>query len=204
MPNKPKVIVFDIGGVLLNWKILIPTIAQTLKISPDQFHEELKNNLSDLELGKRHQDEFWKYLCEKYDYKGDFIDLKTTWIEKQPIIKSGWELLKKVKENGYRVTCCTNNWIGTVERQIQILPDFLIFEDIINSAYEGVKKPDAEIYKIVEDKTGEKGENLLLIDDLKENCDGAEKLGWQVFQYDYITNDGENSAVEISQILDIN
>jgi FMN phosphatase YigB (HAD superfamily) len=201
MPETPKIIVFDIGGVLLDWKALIPVIADKLKITLDQFHSELQKPLKDLELGKKHQDEFWKYLCDKYNYGGEYQDLKKIWIEEQPLIDSGWSVLKESIESGYKVACCTNNWIGTLERQVEIIPDFSLFKIVINSAYEGARKPDEEIYRIVESSVGEKGKDVLLIDDSEENCKGAEKLGWETFQFDCTINKGMGSARAVLDLL---
>lgn len=201
MPEAPKIIVFDIGGVLLDWKALIPVIADKLKITVDQFHQELQVSLENLELGKSHQDYFWKYLCDKYSYKGNFQELKKIWIEEQPLIDSGWSLLKETINMGYKVACCTNNWIGTLERQVEIIPDFSLFKIVINSAYEGARKPDEKIYRIVESRVGEKGNDILLIDDLEENCKGAEKLGWETFQFDCTINKGMGSARALLDLL---
>lgn len=202
--NKPKVIVFDIGGVLLNWKAVIPEVSQILNITPETFFDELQTHLKKLEIANTHQNDFWLYLTDKYNNSIDSDLLKKTWIEKQTRIESAWDLLKKVKASGYRVVCCTNNWKDTVEKQLELHPDFSLFEFILNSADVGVRKPDGEIYKIVEEKVGESGKDMFLIDDLKSNCEGAEKIGWQTFIFDSETDNGSKDAEIIAEMLEIN
>lgn len=199
--HKPKIIVFDIGGVLLNWKVAIPKIAQMLNVTNEIFFDELQKHLKNLELGKDHQNDFWEYLVEKYNSSLEPNFLKKTWIEEQIPIEPGWDLLRKTKKSGYRVVCCTNNWKDTVERQVKLHSDFSLFEFILNSADVGTRKPDERIYLLVEEKVGEKGQDIFFIDDSKENCEGAEKIGWQTFQFDCETDGGAKDAEEISNKL---
>ena len=102
------------------------------------------------------------------------------------------------------MVCCTNNWKDTVKRQIELHPDFSIFEFILNSADVGVRKPNEKIYRIVEDILGEREKDIFLIDDLKENCKGAEKLGWQTFQFDCNKDYGKTDSLNILNILGLN
>lgn len=87
--QKPKVIVFDIGGVLLNWRVDLVTIANILKITPEEIHNTLKIYLKDLELGKLSAEDFWKHVANKYNYTGNPYDLKKSWVEGQLPIESG-------------------------------------------------------------------------------------------------------------------
>lgn len=204
LTNKPKVIVFDIGGVLLNWKAVVREISNLLKITEDSFYENLYNNFIDLDLGKKHQDEFWNFLTQKFNPNIEPTLLKKIWIEKQQKIDFAWLLLKDIRKMGYRAVCCTNNWKETIEKQLELHPDFSLFEFILNSADVGIRKPNEEIYKIVEEKVGESGKDMFLIDDLKSNCEGAEKIGWQTFIFDSETDNGSKDAEIIAEMLEIN
>lgn len=199
--NKPKLIVFDIGGVLLNWKIVIPKISNLLNITPESFFQELQLHLKNLELAKTHQIDFWKHLAKKYNPSVNPDLLQKTWIESQTRLEPSWDLLKKAKESGYRVVCCTNNWEGTVKRQAELDPDFSLFEFIVDSSEVRVKKPDKRIYRLVEKMVGEKGKDIFFIDDSRENCEGAENLGWQTFLFDSETDNGSKDADKILELL---
>ena len=201
LSKKPKIIVFDIGGVLLNWKVVIPIISQLLNITQEIFFKELELHLKNLELAKTPQIDFWEYLAEKFNTSIDPDLLKKTWIEGQMRLEPSWNLLKKAKESGYRVGCCTNNWKDTVKKQLELHPDFSLFEFIVDSAEVGVKKPDERIYRIVEEKAGESGHNIYFIDDLRENCEAAENLGWQTFLFDSETDNGSKDADKLSELL---
>lgn len=201
--KKPKIIIFDIGGVLLSWRDVIPKVAKLLNISDQTFIQELHSHNFDIDLGKIHQDIFWKYLSEKYKTEVTQEDLKKTWIEEQPPIRAGWELLKDIKNAGYRVACCTNNWKGTVKRQMEIYPDFSLFEFVLNSADVGTRKPDEKIYKIIEDGLQLKGSDIFFIDDMEENCETAKRMGWQTYIFDNTESEGYRDSNEIKKILGI-
>ena len=203
LEKKPKIVVFDVGGVLLNWKAAVPKISNLLNISDEKMYEELWSHNVDMDLGKTHQDNFWKYLSEKYNPDVKPMFLKKTWIEEQLRIESGWNLLKKVKKAGFMTICLTNNWKDTLERQMEIHPDFLLFNRIFNSAYLGVRKPNEDIYKIIENEIGHKGKDIFFIDDVKENCEGAEKLEWQTFQFDCSKSGGVKDSEKIKKLLNI-
>jgi len=57
---------------------------------------------------------------------------------------------------------------------------FEIFDYTFDSTEIGIVKPEAEYFKFVEEKTGFKGPEILLIDDSMENLEGAKKCGWQI------------------------
>lgn len=201
--HKPKLVIFDVGGVVLNWKDVVPKLAELLNLPQEKLYEELWSHNVEMDVGKTHQDDFWKYLSEKYNAEIAPTLLKKIWIEEQPRIEAGWELLKKAKNAGYMTVCCTNNWKDTLERQIEMHKEFSLFDKIFNSAYMGVRKPNEEIYKIIEKELGYGGKDIFFIDDVKENCEGAEKLGWQTYLFDCFDNEGKYDSTKIREILDL-
>lgn len=200
LQKKPKVIVFDIGGVLLDWKEGLKSTASLLKITPEEIHKMLQMYLEDLELGKISEEDFWKNVANEYKYTGNSHELAKVWIEGQPLIESGWSLLRKLKNN-YRLSACTNNWLGVVENQIKDINDFRFFEIIIDSSQEKVRKPDNRMFRIVEERLNEHGSNIFLIDDSHGNCEAAKQFGWQVFEFDPTAKGGETSCDSISKLL---
>ena len=62
--------------------------------------------------------------------------------------------------------------------------DFNVFDIFINSAVEGVKKPDSKIFLLACEKLNVKPEECLFMDDSSENVDAAKKLGMQTIWWD--------------------
>lgn len=198
--TKPKVIVFDLGGVVIDWRAGLNTAANLVKINPNELHDFLQTYLADLELGKMSEEDFWKIVADKYNFKGHSHDLANAWVNGQTRIEPSWELVKDLKDS-YRLVACTNNWLGVVENQVKNIPEFMYFETIIDSSQEKVKKPDPKMYTLVEERIYEKGNDIFFIDDSQRNIAGAKQHGWQVYLFDMAQDRGQKCAEEIRKLL---
>ncbi|GIW69634.1 MAG: haloacid dehalogenase [Patescibacteria group bacterium] len=196
----PKVIVFDVGGVLLNWRTGLNAISLLLNSPPEDVYMYLIDHLRDLELGHIDGETFWKHVAEDYKYKYSPKNLAECWITERGRLSESWKLLKDLSSL-YRLAVCTNLWSGMFDVIRKGNPDVDLFETVVDSSQVGVVKPDPKMYKIVEERTGSSGKELFLIDDSKENCDGAEKCGWQSYKFMLGEDSGKASCDEIRKIL---
>lgn len=62
--------------------------------------------------------------------------------------------------------------------------DFSIFDLFINSAEEGVRKPDPKIFLLACERLNVKPEEVIFTDDNIENINGAKEMGIQAFLYE--------------------
>jgi putative hydrolase of the HAD superfamily len=84
----------------------------------------------------------------------------------------------RIREEGLRVGALTNNWIGADgahapggdERGIT-------FDVVVESAVEGIRKPDPAIYELVLDRLGVAAEHTVYLDDLGPNLKPARAMG---------------------------
>ena len=105
--------------------------------------------------------------------------------------------LLALRDKGYRLFLLSNtidiHWDYCVEHLFPLelaagdgqykkygVEDF--FENVFLSQRIHLSKPDAKIYQAVIDNTGIIPNETFFIDDLKENCEAAEKLGIHTFQ----------------------
>ncbi len=196
----PKVIVFDVGGVLLNWRTGLNAISLLLNTPPEDVYMYLIDRLRDLELGRLKGETFWKHMAKEYEYKYNSKNLAECWITDRGHLSESWKLLKDLSSL-YRLAVCTNLWSGMFDVIRQGNPDVDLFETVVDSSQVGVVKPDPKMYKIVEERTDASGKELFLIDDSKENCDGAEKCGWQSYRFSLGEDSGKSSCDELRKIL---
>ena len=97
-------------------------------------------------------------------------------------------LLKEVKNRGYRVLALTN-WSAETFPIALAKYDFLqLFEGIVVSGEVKTIKPDVRIFKILLDKYSIKAEESVFIDDNKENVEAAASLGFNAIRFDNIDN----------------
>mmetsp|Transcript_375 Transcript_375/g.425 ORF Transcript_375/g.425 Transcript_375/m.425 type:complete len:546 (+) Transcript_375:177-1814(+) len=86
---------------------------------------------------------------------------------------------------GYKVVAVTNNWKlddGKDSSSTHRLQSF--FDDIIESAVVGVRKPDARMYQLATDRLGVRPEEIVFLDDIGTNLKAASAFGWSTIKVD--------------------
>ncbi|MCF6473225.1 HAD family phosphatase [Nonomuraea sp. MG754425] len=91
--------------------------------------------------------------------------------------------LRRVRERGLFVGMLSNMPPAWEEHWRRMVPPQGVFDDVVNSAQVGCRKPDPEIYELAARRAGVPAEECVLIDDLAKNCDGARAAGWQAILF---------------------
>jgi putative hydrolase of the HAD superfamily len=81
-----------------------------------------------------------------------------------------------LKARGIRLAILTNNVREWQPRWMPLLPEGL-FELIVDSGFEGVRKPEPEIYERTLSRLGLRAEECAFVDDLEINVVAARELG---------------------------
>lgn len=68
-------------------------------------------------------------------------------------------------------------------RQKGLLPN-IAWEVVVDSSEVGFCKPNSEIYELAQDRAGVKPEEILFVDNTRENIEAAKRLGWQAVLYE--------------------
>lgn len=163
-----EAVILDFGGVVFRNKEDYEGPRGSLNVNPDTWHKAglglVEDEVAFNEMAKNHgvtADEIKKWLFSKREPNQELIDLIS---RLKPGIK----------------TAVLNNGLKTLFREFIAkyeLEDK--FDVLMNSAEEGVKKPDPEIYRRVCEQLGVDPENCLLVDDDQKNIDGAKELGME-------------------------
>jgi putative hydrolase of the HAD superfamily len=85
--------------------------------------------------------------------------------------------LRDVRERGYKLAICTNNVREWAPRWQAMVPVQELFDVVVDSAFVGARKPEPEIYRVTLERLGVPADAALLIDDVQDNCAGAQALG---------------------------
>ena len=99
------------------------------------------------------------------------------------------ELLKLCKEQ-YKVACITNNvkagrgpgMSSNDDKASKVSKVMALFDDVIESSVEGIRKPNPEIYKLACQRISVEPEKCLFIDDLGINLKPAKELGMKTIK----------------------
>lgn len=94
------------------------------------------------------------------------------------------QALGAIRASGTATACLSNtndrHWEALLE-----LPSFAAIEHRHASHLLGLEKPGREIYDAFERETATRGEEILFLDDLEENCASARAAGWSAVRIDH-------------------
>ena len=106
-------------------------------------------------------------------------------------------LMHELMDSGLKMAMLTNNVHEWEPLWRSMLPVDEIFEEIVDSAFVGCRKPEAQIYELTLERIGMPAGACLFIDDLQVNCGGAEAVGMKAVQF----RDNEQAIGEIRAAL---
>ncbi|MBI2663623.1 HAD family phosphatase [Candidatus Woesearchaeota archaeon] len=185
-----KVIIFDIGGVLINVnkELRCEKLQKYSKLSKKEIHGivfDKKNGLSNkFNEGKMSSYKFYESLCNKVDSKISYEKFKSLWNIAEITDKKINNLILKLKKNDYRLIILSNindlhfNYISKKYKNL-----IKNFDDFILSYKIGVRKPNDGIYKEAIKLSGCDPSQIVFIDDEKSNVMAAQKLGINIIQF---------------------
>lgn len=180
-----EAIVFDWGGVLIEFPPpkVYEYCAKVLDVPFDSLSRAAEKFDRDFQKGSITEDRFWELICKEVDAE-------------KPKIKSLWKkafryayepredvfsLASSLHKKGYKVALLSNTEAPAAEFFFERKYDFL--DAVVLSCHEGMRKPDRRIYEIVLGRLEVKPEQAVLVDDRKENLDGAGKVGMKAILF---------------------
>jgi len=107
------------------------------------------------------------------------------------------ELMRELKEAGYRMAMLTNNVREWEPLWRTMLPVDEIFETVVDSGFVGCRKPESRIYALTLERIGMPAGSCLFVDDVEVNCEGARRAGMRAVHF----RDNEQAIAEIRAML---
>ena len=176
-------IVFDLGGVLVDWQPRY--VYETVFDDADELEYFLKEVCNGqwmgLTDGGGHAwDSAAAELAARFPQYREAIALfRPRWQEMlRGEIAATAALLQRLKEQGHRLLALTNWAADTWDESVARLPSLALFEGVLVSGKEGVRKPDAAIFRLLCDRYGIDPARSIFIDDNRTNVDAAAQLGF--------------------------
>lgn len=175
-----KAVIFDWGGVLIEepGKGIREYCASKYGVSYEAFSESLKPFMPLLNTGKISEDVLWPkigHVLKKPAPKTPSLwgeAFRAVYTPKEEV----WELVKTVRQNGYKTGFLSNTELASVE-YFKEKNYSKLFDATIFSCIEGFSKPSPEIYKIALKKLKIKPEEGIFIDDRDDYIEGAKVVG---------------------------
>ncbi len=191
MKRKDKIhsIVFDLGGVLIDWN---PRHLYRKIFHDESTMEEFLATVCTPDWNEE-QDAGRPLAVATSERIATFPEFRTEieafygrWEEMlNGPIGPTLELVQQVMEAGKWGLYALTNWSAETFPIARQKYDFLkLFEDIIVSGEEKCRKPDPRIYRILINRTGLDPSTSLFIDDSLRNIQAAERLGFQTIHFE--------------------
>ena len=175
-----KNIIFDMGGVLIDYNPEKTLYSLFDKETADILLKEIfRNNVwADKDRGIITPDEI---MAQKKSVIPAVVYEKTSemvhnFYPYMPPFEKMYELVKQLKESGYKIYLLSNASDDFYER-INGIPALSLFDGYLISADYKLLKPEKEIYLALYEKFSIRAEECYFIDDVQKNVDGAKATG---------------------------
>ena len=172
--------VFDFGGVLTTpvWDSFA-AFCRTEGLEPGAIKKlfeadpEALEDLRKLEVGEMSENDFEAVFGKRLGlaHPAGLIDSMFAGMEPEPEMV---EAVRQLRGSGLKAGLLSNSW-STDHYDRKLLAE--LFDAVVLSADVGMHKPQPEIYRLAAERLGVAPEECLFVDDLKENCEGAEAVG---------------------------
>jgi putative hydrolase of the HAD superfamily len=179
-------VLFDFGGVLTTsvWDSFA-AFCRSEGLEPDAVKElfrtdpEALADLRALETGKSSEAEFEAAFGRRLGLENPdgLIDSMFAGMKPDEAMVSA---VKAIRAGGLLTGLITNSW-STEHYDRKLLAD--LFDDVVISAEVRLHKPQPEIYRLAAERLEVEPERCLFVDDLRENCEGAEAVGMTAIRF---------------------
>ena len=187
--NSCPAIVFDFGGVLLDWNPyhLYRQFFNNDVSATERFLTEIGFEEWNLKLDKgRPFSEGVAELCAQFPQYADLIRAyDERWEESLGgVILPTLDIVLSLKRAGYALYGLSN-WSAETFQRVRPKYKFLdLFEQIVLSGDVKLNKPDPRIYAVLLERAGRTAEECLFIDDSEENIIAASQLGFETIRFE--------------------
>jgi 2-haloacid dehalogenase len=179
--------VFDVGGVLLDWD---PRYLYRKLIEDEEELDRFLQEICTMEWHDAHDrgksaEVSCAELAAAHPHHEELIWAWTRRSEEMIAgpIQDTVELLRELKAAGVPCYALTNMEAETYPLRLERFPFLRWFDGTVVSCFEGVAKPDAEIFKRLLSRFGLTPASTLLIDDSPRNVRAALALGMRAVEF---------------------
>ncbi|MEJ1160797.1 HAD family hydrolase [Prosthecomicrobium sp. N25] len=180
-------VVFDLGGVLLNWnpRYLYRSIfADEAKM--EWFLSEVTHHDWNVaqDAGRTWDEAVAEAIARHPDWEREIRAYRERWHEMIPdAIEGTVAILERLHAGGVPLYAITNFAADTFMEARDRFPFLQRFRDVVVSAAERVLKPDPRIYRILAERNALDLARCVFIDDVEKNVAGARAVGMEAIHF---------------------
>jgi putative hydrolase of the HAD superfamily len=175
-----RAVLFDFGGVLTTpvWDSFA-AFCRTEGLDPDAIKNLFRNDpealadLRGLETGTLTETDFEATFGKRLGLSNPDGLIDSMFAGMKPL-EPMVEAVREIRASGLLTGLVSNSW-STAHYDRELLAG--LFDAVVISAEVGLHKPQPEIYRLAAERLEVEPAECLFVDDLKENCEGAEAVG---------------------------
>jgi epoxide hydrolase-like predicted phosphatase len=186
MPGAYAAVLFDFGGVLTTpvWDSFA-AFCRTEGLEPDAIKKLFKTDpealedLRKLEVGEMSEYDFEAIFGKRLGLAdpAGLIESMFSGMQPEPEMV---EAVRQIRRGGLLTGLLSNSW-STDHYDRELLME--LFDVTVISAEVRMHKPQPEIYRLAAERLGVDPAECIFVDDLKENCEGAEAVGMTAIRH---------------------
>ena len=188
MSSSGKVVVFDIGNVLIEWdrrRLFSQLIDDETELQHflDEVFTLEANAL--LDRGTALDQVAAQVASDHPEHRETILAFADRWEETLgPVIDGSVEILEELSKDGIRLYALSNWGADTFETVRPNYPFLTLFDGMVISGQERVVKPEPAIFRILCERYAFEPEQAIFIDDSAANVAAAMSLGFDAILFD--------------------
>ena len=184
-----KTVVFDLGGVVVDWDP-VPAVAAVVGqeraeqfVHGEQFDFAAWNEAQD--AGRSWADAEAAAAASHPNLAEEIAAYRPNFVlSLRGLVPGTAGILRALHDRGVRLVVLTNWSAETIHHGPEVFPEvFALFDDIVVSGAESVAKPDREIFQILARRLGHPIEGVFYVDDSVRNVDTARAAGMDAVHF---------------------
>jgi putative hydrolase of the HAD superfamily len=206
-----KAVLFDFGGVVLTSPFEAFASHEREHGLPDGFLRGLNatnpdtNAWAKLERSEVDLDGFAELFEAEAAAAGHHVDARTVLgLLSGQVRPEMVTALRRIRDHGLPLGLLTNNFVtgpgsGTTHVRPDIAEALALFDVVIESSREGVRKPDPAAYELALERLGASAEHVVFLDDLGVNLKPARAMGMTTIK----VVDPDRALAELEAVLGV-